>query len=110
MNVKKSFNLHIQKKMTKEVTEMKNEYFENEWMVNNNHHKIKSQEYHIPVYTDHEIRMKALRKRAKREQIKANREAMYISFMMIVGMPIFIISGYLGIKFVWLYSFAVRGF
>ena len=90
---------------------MKNEY-EFTVIVNRNHQKAKAQEFTIPEYeyTDHEIRMNALRRKAKRDQVKANHEAMYIGFMMIVGIPIFWILLRLMISCMWAYSFAVRGF
>ena len=88
---------------------MKNEY-EFITMVNVNHKNKKAQDFNVPKYTDHEIRMNVLRRKAKRDQVKSNREAMYIGFMMIVGMPTFWILLRLMISCMWAYSFAVRGF
>ena len=86
-----------------------NDYFENEWMVNNNHQKVKAQEFNTPKYTDHEIRMAQLRRKAEAERPKANREAIKFGLMMVVGI-LFMIMGYFAIKSVWFYSIAVRGF
>ena len=86
-----------------------NDYFENEWMVNHNHQKVKTQEFNTPKYTDHEIRMAQLRRKAEAERPKANREAIKFGLMMVVGI-LFMIMGYFAIKSVWFYSIAVRGF
>ena len=86
-----------------------NDYFENEWMVNHNHQKVKAQEFNTPKYTDHEIRMQQLRRKAEAERPKANREAIKFGLMMVVGI-LFMIMGYFAIKSVWFYSIAVRGF
>ena len=86
-----------------------NDYFENEWMVNHNHQKVKAQEFNTPKYTDHEIRMAQLRRKAEAERPKANREAIKFGLMMVVGI-LFMIMGYFAIKSVWFYSIAVRGF
>ena len=85
-----------------------NDYFENEWMVNHNHQKVKAQEFNTPKYTDHEIRMQQLRRKAEDERPKANREAIKFGLMMVVGI-LFMIMGYFAIKSVWFYSIAVRG-
>ena len=85
-----------------------NDYFENEWMVNHNHQKVKAQEFNTPKYTDHEIRMQQLRRKAEAERPKANREAIKFGLMMVVGI-LFMIMGYFAIKSVWFYSIAVRG-
>ena len=85
-----------------------NDYFENEWMVNHNHQKVKAQEFNTPKYTDHEIRMAQLRRKAEAERPKANREAIKFGLMMVVGI-LFMIMGYFAIKSVWFYSIAVRG-
>lgn len=86
-----------------------NDYFENEWMVNHNHQKVKAQEFNTPKYTDHEIRMAQLRRKAEAERPKANREAIKFGLMMVVGI-LFMIMGYFAIKSVWFYSIAVRSF
>ena len=86
-----------------------NDYFENEWMVNHNHQKVKAQEFNTPKYTDHEIRMQQLRRKAEAERPKANREAIKFGLMMVVAI-LFMIMGYFAIKSVWFYSIAVRGF
>lgn len=85
---------------------MKNEY-EFITMVNVNHKKV--QESNTPKYTDHEIRMQQLRRKAEAERPKANREAIKFGLMMVVGI-LFMIMGYFAIKSVWFYSIAVRGF
>ena len=77
-------------------------------MVNRNHQKAKAREYQIPKYTDHEIRMQQLRRKAEAERPKANREAIKFGLMMVVGI-LFMIMGYFAIKSVWFYSIAVRG-
>ena len=87
-----------------------NDYFENEWMVNHNHQKVKAQEFNTPKYTDHEIRMEALRRKAEAERPKANREAIKFGLMMAVAMPSFWILFRLMIACMWAYSYAVRGF
>ena len=86
-----------------------NDYFENEWMVNHNHQKVKAQEFNTPKYTEQEIRMQQLRRKAEAERPKANREAIKFGLMMVVGI-LFMIMGYFAIKSVWFYSIAVRGF
>ena len=78
-------------------------------MVNHNHQKVKTQEFNTPKYTDHEIRMAQLRRKAEAERPKANREAIKFGLMMVVGI-LFMIMGYFAIKSVWFYSIAVRGF
>lgn len=90
---------------------MKSEY-EFSTMVNNNHHKVKkAQEVVIPTnYTDHEIRMACLQRKAKNDQKKANREAVKFGLMMVVAMPSFWICFRLMIALMWAYSYAVRGF
>ena len=87
-----------------------NDYFENEWMVNHNHQKVKAQEFNTPKYTDHEIRMQQLRRKAEAERPKANREAIKFGLMMAVAMPSFWILFRLMIACMWAYSYAVRGF
>ena len=87
-----------------------NDYFENEWMVNHNHQKVKAQEFNTPKYTDHEIRMQQLRRNAEAERPKANREAIKFGLMMAVAMPSFWILFRLMIACMWAYSYAVRGF
>ena len=76
-------------------------------MVNVNHKNKK--ESNTPKYTDHEIRMQQLRRKAEAERPKANREAIKFGLMMVVGI-LFMIMGYFAIKSVWFYSIAVRGF
>ena len=76
-------------------------------MVNVNHKSKK--ESNTPKYTDHEIRMQQLRRKAEAERPKANREAIKFGLMMVVGI-LFMIMGYFAIKSVWFYSIAVRGF
>lgn len=89
---------------------MKSEY-EFSTMVNNNHRKVKAQEYQIPAeYTDHEIRMACLQRKAKNDQKKANHEAVKFGLMMVVAMPSFWILFRLMIAIMWAYSYAVRGF
>ena len=75
-------------------------------MVNVNHKNKK--ESNTPKYTDHEIRMAQLRRKAEAERPKANREAIKFGLMMVVGI-LFMIMGYFAIKSVWFYSIAVRG-
>ena len=87
-----------------------NDYFENEWMVNHNHQKVKAQEFNTPKYTDHEIRMQQLRRKAEAERPKANREAIKFGLMAAVSIPTFCIFLRLMIAVCWAYSFAVRGF
>ena len=91
---------------------MKNdfEYFENEWMVNHNHQKVKAQEYQIPKYTDHEIRMAQLRRKAEADRPKVELEAVKYGLIAIVMLPVFWILFRLMIACMWAYSFAVRGF
>ena len=87
-----------------------NDYFENEWMVNHNHQKVKAQEFNTPKYTDHEIRMQQLRRKAEADRPKVNREAMKFGLMMAVAIPSFWFLFRLMIACMWAYSFAVRGF
>lgn len=89
---------------------MKNEYFENERMVNHNHQKVKAQEFNIPEYTDHEIRMAQLERKAKANRVKVNREAIKFGLTMAVAMPTFYFGLRLMIACMWAYSFSVRGF
>lgn len=84
--------------------------YEFDIMVNRNHNKAKAQEYQIPKYTDHEIRMAQLKKTAKIEQKKTNREAVKFGLMVAVAMPAFWICFRLMIALMWAYSYAVRGF
>ena len=79
-------------------------------MVNNNHKNKKAQEYNIPEYTDHEIRMDHLKRKAEADQPKANREAIKFGIMVAVAMPTFWICFRLMIALMWAYSYAVRGF
>ena len=76
-------------------------------MVNVNHKNKK--ESNTPKYTDHEIRMAQLKRKAEAERPKANREAIKFGLMMVVGI-LFMIMGYFAIKSAWIYSIAVRGF
>ena len=77
-------------------------------MVNVNHKNKK--ESNTPKYTDHEIRMAKLRRKAEAERPKANREAIKFGLMMAVAMPSFWILFRLMIACMWAYSYAVRGF
>ena len=79
-------------------------------MVNRNHQKAKAREYQIPKYTDHEIRMAQLRRKAEAERPKANREAIKFGLMMAFAIPTFCFCLRLMIAICWAYSFAVRGF
>lgn len=79
-------------------------------MVNINHKNKKVQELNTPKYTDHEIRMAQLRRKAEADRPKVNREAMKFGLMMAVAMPTFWIFLRLMIACMWAYSFAVRGF
>lgn len=88
---------------------MKNEY-EFSTMVNNNHQKIKSQESQISVYTDHEIRMACLQRKAKNDQKKANRDAIKLGIIVAGMMPFAYICMRLMIALLWMYSYAIRGF
>ena len=88
---------------------MKNEY-EFITMVNVNHKNKKAQDFNVPKYTDHEIRMQQLRRKAEAERPKANREAIKFGLMMAVAMPSFWILFRLMIACMWAYSYAVRGF
>lgn len=87
---------------------MKN--YEFNTMVNNHHQKVKAQECQIPAYTDHEIRMAQLRKKAEADQPRVNREAVKFGLMVAVAIPTFWICFRLMIALMWAYSFAVRGF
>ena len=87
-----------------------NDYFENEWMVNHNHQKVKAQEFNTPKYTDHEIRMEQLRRKADADRKKVNREAIKFGLMMAFAIPTFCFCLRLMIAICWAYSFAVRGF
>lgn len=86
------------------------DYFENEMMVNRNHQRVKAQEYQIPKYTDHEIRMQQLRRKAEADQSKINHEAKKFGLMMAFAIPAFYFGLRLMIACMWAYSFAVRGF
>lgn len=90
---------------------MKNE-FEFTAIVNRNHQKAKAQEFSIPEYeyTDHEIRMAQLERKALVEQKRVNREAKKFCLMMAFAIPIFYLGLRLMIAVCWAYSFAVRGF
>ena len=79
-------------------------------MVNRNHQKAKAREYQIPKYTDHEIRMEQLRRKADADRKKVNREAIKFGLMMAVAIPSFWFLFRLMIACMWAYSFAVRGF
>ena len=91
---------------------MKNEYFENEWMVNHNHQKVKSQEFDISEYeyTDHEIRMQQLESKSKVGRIKVEREAVKYGLIGLIILPVFWKMMWLMINLMWAYSYAVRGF
>ena len=90
---------------------MKNEYYENEWIVNHNHQKVKSQEYQIPVeYTDHEIRMQQLEHKSKIERIRVEREAIKYGLIGLIMLPVFWKLMWFMIDCMWIYSYAVRGF
>ena len=86
------------------------DYFENEMMVNRNHQRVKAQEYQIPKYTDHEIRMEQLEHKSRIEQKRVNHEAIKFGLMAAVSIPTFCILLRLMIACMWAYSFAVRGF
>lgn len=90
---------------------MKNE-FEFTAIVNRNHQKAKAKEFSIPKYeyTDHEIRMAQLRKKAEVDRQKINREAIKFGLTMAVAIPTFYVGLRLMIACMWAYSFAVRGF
>ena len=88
---------------------MKNEY-EFIMMVNNNHQKAKAQEYQIPKYMDHEIRMKQLERKSRIEQKRVNHEAIKFGLMMAFAIPMFYFGLRLMIAVCWAYSFSVRGF
>ena len=79
-------------------------------IVNRNHQKAKAREYQIPKYTDHEIRMEQLRRKADADRKKVNREAIKFGLMMAVAIPSFWFLFRLMIACMWAYSFAVRGF
>ncbi len=89
-----------------------NDYFENEWMVNHNHQKVKAQEYQISEheYTDHEIRMQQLRRKAEADRPKVELEAVKYGLIAIVMLPVFWKLMWLMIDLMWAYSYAVRGF
>lgn len=86
------------------------DYFENEMMVNRNHRKVKAQEYQIPKYTDHEIRMAQLRRKAEADRPKVELEAVKYGLIAIVMLPVFWKLMWLMIDLMWAYSYAVRGF
>ena len=77
-------------------------------MVNANHKKV--QESNTPKYTDHEIRMQQLRRKAEADRQKVNREAIKFGLMMAFAIPTFYFGLRLMIAVCWAYSFAVRGF
>ena len=81
-------------------------------MVNRNHQKAKAQEFNIPEYeyTDHEIRMEQLRRKADADRQKVNREAIKFGLMMAFAIPTFYFGLRLMIAVCWAYSYAVRGF
>ena len=87
-----------------------NDYFENEWMVNHNHQKVKAQEFNTPKYTDHEIRMQQLRRKAEAERPKVEFEAVKYCLIGLVMLPVFWCMMWLMIDLMWAYSYAVRGF
>lgn len=89
---------------------MKSMEYEFITMVNINHKNKKAQESDISKYTDHEIRMAQLRRKAEADRPKVNREAMKFGLMMAIAMPTFWILLRLMIACMWAYSFAVRGF
>ena len=88
---------------------MKNEY-EFITMVNVNHKNKKAQEFNTPKYTEHEIRMKQLRRKAEADRPKVNREAIKFGLMMAFAIPTFYFGLRLMIAVCWAYSYAVRGF
>ena len=80
-------------------------------MVNNNHKFKKAQEFNIPEeYTDHEIRMEQLHRKADADRQKVNHEAIKFGLMVAVAIPTFYFGLRLMIAVCWAYSFAVRGF
>ena len=88
---------------------MKNEY-EFITMVNVNHKNKKAQEFNTPKYTEHEIRMEQLRRKADADRKKVNREAIKFGLMMAFAIPTFYFGLRLMIAVCWAYSYAVRGF
>ena len=84
--------------------------YEFSYLVNNHHKNKKAQESNISKYTDHEIRMEALRRKAEADRPKVNREAMKFGLMVAFAIPTFWILLRLMIACMWAYSFAVRGF
>ena len=89
---------------------MKEMNYEFTTMVNRNHQKAKAREYQIPKYTDHEIRMEQLRRKADVDRKKVNREAIKFGLMMAFAIPTFYFGLRLMIAVCWAYSYAVRGF
>ena len=89
---------------------MKEMNYEFTTMVNRNHQKAKAREYQIPKYTDHEIRMEQLRRKADADRKKVNREAIKFGLMMAFAIPTFYFGLRLMIAVCWAYSYAVRGF
>ena len=79
-------------------------------MVNRNHQKAKAREYQIPKYTEHEIRIEQLRRKADADRQKVNREAIKFGLMMAFAIPMFYFGLRLMIAVCWAYSYAVRGF
>lgn len=89
---------------------MKNADYEFTTIVNRNHQKVKSQEFNTPKYTDHEIRMEALRRKAEAERPKVEFEAVKYCLIGLVMLPVFWCMMWLMIDLMWAYSYAVRGF
>lgn len=89
---------------------MKEMDYEFSFMVNNHHKNKKVQESNTPKYTDHEIRMQQLRRKAEADRPKVELEAVKYGLIAIVMLPVFWILFRLMIACMWAYAFAVRGF
>ena len=85
--------------------------YEFDIMVNNNHKKVKAQEFNIPVdYSEHELRMAQLERKAKANQVKANVQAIKYGLFGLAMVPVAYICMRMMIAGMWIYALTVRGF